>query len=496
MVPRVGKAGSSFKGAGLYYLHDKEAMTAERVAFTQTHNIPTDDAERAMEWMAWTHMHQGELKEAAGVKRTGGDCEKPVFHYSLAWHPDENPDEGHMLKCARETLSFLGLGKHEAVFVGHQDQEHPHVHVIANLVSPETGRTHEPYRSGQKLSEWAERYELQHGVYCEQRMINNAQRRRGEEVRYEEEKSITDKDQLQALYGQCDSFGAFQGALEHAGCHLARGNRRGVVIVDQDGKTHSLSRQLSKEQRAQLKDQLKEMDLSELPDAGEMQARIRQAQNERQHEAEQQAEQRQQDTQEGEGGQQEGQGAQEAFAQAQAPPEPPQAEEAPREEVQDHPDPPKYVFDLNALQNRQFEELSRFSSRHYAERGKLNDDLAHRYESPLHQQKERLAELEDSLRRDQGLRGFWRGLIGQSQQDRAELEQVREAVREMEGQIRASQEAYEQRRQSEYAEIQQRHDQERQSVIEQAQLAGYEPEVQSSHQQQQRPEQDGPSQSL
>ena len=29
MIPRVGPGGSSFKGAGQYYLHDKEASTSE-----------------------------------------------------------------------------------------------------------------------------------------------------------------------------------------------------------------------------------------------------------------------------------------------------------------------------------------------------------------------------------------------------------------------------------------------------------------------------------
>lgn len=34
MVPRIAKRRQSFKGAGLYYLHDKGAMTAERVTWT------------------------------------------------------------------------------------------------------------------------------------------------------------------------------------------------------------------------------------------------------------------------------------------------------------------------------------------------------------------------------------------------------------------------------------------------------------------------------
>ena len=41
----IGKAmkGRSFKGAGLYYLHDKDAMTAQRIGVTETLNLPTNE---------------------------------------------------------------------------------------------------------------------------------------------------------------------------------------------------------------------------------------------------------------------------------------------------------------------------------------------------------------------------------------------------------------------------------------------------------------------
>lgn len=44
MIPRVAKSGRSFKGAALYYLHDKGALTSDRVAFIETANLPTDNA--------------------------------------------------------------------------------------------------------------------------------------------------------------------------------------------------------------------------------------------------------------------------------------------------------------------------------------------------------------------------------------------------------------------------------------------------------------------
>ncbi|HWE03570.1 MAG TPA: hypothetical protein VG326_14285 [Tepidisphaeraceae bacterium] len=64
MVPTVTATGSSFKGAAAYYLHDKDADTRERVAWTHTENLLTDDAQKAWKIMAWTASHQAMLKAA------------------------------------------------------------------------------------------------------------------------------------------------------------------------------------------------------------------------------------------------------------------------------------------------------------------------------------------------------------------------------------------------------------------------------------------------
>ena len=84
--------GTSFKGAGAYYLHDKEADTAERVAFTHTENLPTNDPELALRHMAYTAMHQDQIKAQAGVKATGRKSAQSVYTYSLSWAPDEAAD--------------------------------------------------------------------------------------------------------------------------------------------------------------------------------------------------------------------------------------------------------------------------------------------------------------------------------------------------------------------------------------------------------------------
>lgn len=264
MIPRIGQRGHSFKGAGRYFLHDKKAETKDRVVWTHTHNVPTEDPELAMKWMAHTAMNRNRLKQEAGVPNTGRKGnEKPVYHFSLAWQPEQEPQQKHMMELAFDALELLGLKDHEAVFVAHNDTAHPHVHVITNLVNPQNGKTTRPQNDRLRFSTWAEAYEKEHGkIYCEERVINNERRRKGEKVKHREVK-IDHSLIIQNLYNQSDSSKAFQAALEQEGFTLAKGDRRGYVLVDEQGKITSLSRQLKDQRAKDIKERLG--DLKNLP---------------------------------------------------------------------------------------------------------------------------------------------------------------------------------------------------------------------------------------
>lgn len=256
MIPRQSKLGKNFKGAGAYYLQDPSASTSERVAFTHTENIPTQDAHKALKWMAWTAIHAEELKREAGVQDNGQCCTKPVFTLSLAWHPEQEPHKWEMIGAGRRALIALGLEEHETLMVAHNDTDHPHLHLIVNTVHPETGRVNRLSYSKLKLSKWAEEYEREHGrIYCDQRVENNEQRAQEDFVKYEEPE-LDRKALITQLYHASDSGKAFQQALQEAGFKLAQGKR--VVVIDEAGKIHSLSRQIeginAKQIRAKLTD--------------------------------------------------------------------------------------------------------------------------------------------------------------------------------------------------------------------------------------------------
>ena len=103
MVPVIAAGGASFQGAFSYYFHDKGAKTRARVDWTETLNMLTDCVDKAWKVMAYTAKAQARLKEAAGQKMTGAKLKKPVFAYSLSWHPEQKPSKDEMLEAARDS---------------------------------------------------------------------------------------------------------------------------------------------------------------------------------------------------------------------------------------------------------------------------------------------------------------------------------------------------------------------------------------------------------
>ncbi len=189
MIPKINGLGRSFAGVAAYCLHDapepedRRPRTSERVGWADTRNLATFRPERAARLMAATARAAPDLKRLAGGSPGGRKLAKPVLHYSLSWARDETPDKGEMSRAVDESLEALGLEGHEALIVAHEDTRHPHVHVIANRVDPETGKAATLGNSKLRLSRWAEGYEREQGrIRCERRVENNERRRAGQEL--------------------------------------------------------------------------------------------------------------------------------------------------------------------------------------------------------------------------------------------------------------------------------------------------------------------------
>ena len=189
MVVKVAAPGRSFAGVAAYCLHDTrepgepQPETSKRVEWTDTRNLPTDRPDRAAAMMAATAQAAPDLKRLAGGSAAGRKLEKPVCHYSLNWAPDERPDRPEMSQAVAESLEVLGLEKHQALVVAHNDTPHRHVHVVVNRVDLETGKVASLDRNHVHLSRWAQQYEtVRGGLRCHRRAANNERRDRGERV--------------------------------------------------------------------------------------------------------------------------------------------------------------------------------------------------------------------------------------------------------------------------------------------------------------------------
>ena len=162
---RTKGRGTSFKGALAYYLHDKgRADSAERVGFVELLNLATDDPALAWREMMATAEAGDELKKRAGLKISGRKNDKPVYAFSLEWHPDDRPDAELMLHTAHEALKVLGLQDRQAVIVQHTDTPHAHVHITVNMIHPETGASARLYNDDKALDRFCHDYEVRMGV--------------------------------------------------------------------------------------------------------------------------------------------------------------------------------------------------------------------------------------------------------------------------------------------------------------------------------------------
>ena len=166
MIPRIHTGGRGVRGLVAYITHDPSSAgepqptTAERVGLVAGLNLPTDDPHLAGLIMARTAADAEDIKQLAGTSSRGRKLKAPFSHLSLSWSPDEpRPDRAEMLRATEEALKAIGMDACQALVVEHTDTAHPHVHVAACRVDPETGKACGRKNDARKLSAWAAKYE-------------------------------------------------------------------------------------------------------------------------------------------------------------------------------------------------------------------------------------------------------------------------------------------------------------------------------------------------
>ena len=177
--------GHGVRAAVTYLIHDKATdedprpKTSNRVAWTHTVNLPTDDVELAARIIQGQRYDAPFLKAAAGVGPGGRPLKQNIQLTTFSWHPSEKPTKEEMISAAMEGMAVLGLEKLPVILVAHCDRHHRHVHAIGSRIDPETGRAKNIHQPKLKLSRWATEYEQRRGrIFVPRRLERQAARAR------------------------------------------------------------------------------------------------------------------------------------------------------------------------------------------------------------------------------------------------------------------------------------------------------------------------------
>ncbi|MEQ1647046.1 MAG: relaxase/mobilization nuclease domain-containing protein [Hyphomicrobiaceae bacterium] len=158
--------GASFKGILTYVLRDA-GPESWRGTFGLT--LPIGDAAIEME-----HTYRDKHLDS---NRRGPKAKRPVLHAILGWHPSDLEwlTREHLAETVRSALHAMGLNDRQSVWVTHTDTGRPHVHIVANLVHPDTGIVARLGLIKKRMSAFCAAYEQSLGdIRCKRRMVPKA----------------------------------------------------------------------------------------------------------------------------------------------------------------------------------------------------------------------------------------------------------------------------------------------------------------------------------
>lgn len=271
MIPK----GNQRAGGRQLATHLMNAYDNERVEIAEIRGALAQDLHGAF----------AEWRSDAGATK----CRK--YLYSLSLNPD--PEQGILtreqyLDFIRRTEQKLGLADQPRAVIFHVKQGREHCHVVWSRIDAEKLRAVQLSHDRQKLRDVAQGFARDHGLELPRSMQKNrgkeryADRQKREnlpEKQQEERTGVTKQERLAeitAAWKQSDTGRSFVTALEERGYLLARGERRGYVVVDLYGEIHSLSRYVEGAKAKDIKERLKDYALDGLPDAATAQAHARQ----------------------------------------------------------------------------------------------------------------------------------------------------------------------------------------------------------------------------
>ena len=211
--------------------------------------------------------------------------EKTLYHAQISPDPRYKMTPEQYLHAADILGEELGLQNHPRVVVLHDDGEQPHLHIVWQRADVETMTMWDDGNNYRKHEQASLRMELEFG----QAIVpgKHAKRDREQQPEFPRAESTQDeqkqaqrtdmtfderKEQITALRQSADNAQAFKNALEETGYVLAKGDRRGFVVVDEEGEVFSLSKHVGDLKDKAFKEFMSPIDRDQLPSVDEAKA--------------------------------------------------------------------------------------------------------------------------------------------------------------------------------------------------------------------------------
>ena len=209
------------------------------------------------------------------------------YLYSLSVSPHEPMTHGQYLEAVALIEDRLGLTGQPRALVFHVKDGREHAHVVWSRIDIDQMKaihmSHDKSRLMDCAVELAHRFgfELPPGLKAweeKQSFKKDALEPTLAEKAQAEQTGITPEERRAAItqaYEQADSTEAFRAALSELGYVLAKGDRRGFVIVDRQCDVHSLTRYVKGHKASAIKAKLAGINRDDLPSVDEAKTLVR-----------------------------------------------------------------------------------------------------------------------------------------------------------------------------------------------------------------------------
>ncbi len=189
-----------------------------------------------------------EMRAAASAT----NCKQYMLSLSLSPPEEANVSNEEFEQAINKAMKRLGLSGQPHVIIFHEKHARRHAHLVVSRIDAKTMKAVNLSFFKDRLCDLSRELFLQHGWDLPRGHIDC---KSSDPLNYSlEEYQVAkrvkrDPQEIKALLTECwehsDSKSGFEAALGDAGFALCRGDRRGFVAIDREGKVYSLSRWLN-----------------------------------------------------------------------------------------------------------------------------------------------------------------------------------------------------------------------------------------------------------